>query len=76
MSRIEMSGTELARWADSHETSLEIALALVDLFGVDRMEGVWEAPTDTEMEVVMARARELNEDETLYWGEQTFFPQV
>ena len=66
--------TELRQWADSHETSVEIAQAIHDIAGeFQSVEHVWQDPSDDERDVIIAKAWKLaDSDETeLHWGDNT-----
>lgn len=61
--------SEIRDFADSRETSNEIAAALIELFP-DMAEQVWDAPTEEQSAQVISRAWELAdaEEDTLNWG--------
>ncbi|MFT9347670.1 MAG: hypothetical protein ABF562_03040 [Gluconobacter japonicus] len=61
--------SEIRNFADSRETSYEIAAALIELFP-ETAEQVWDAPTDDQSAQVISRAWELAdaEEDALNWG--------
>jgi hypothetical protein len=70
---------ELNQWAQSHETSYDVAEAIyyvalgtggdVDI----AMEGIWDEPSESEAIAVWEFATEngLKDDKYLFWGIQT-----
>lgn len=62
---------EMGRWAESHETSREVAYAIATLAGnMDEMERIWQDPTGSETTAIVGLAWSLaDEDEVhLNWG--------
>lgn len=49
----------IQEFADTRETSIEIALAIFELAADGDEQRMWEAPSDEETNQVMARAWEL-----------------
>lgn len=64
---------EIRAFADSRETSYEIAQAIFDLFP-GQEENVWAEPTDVQRDDVVAMAWEMADAETdsLIWGCEKF----
>lgn len=64
---------EIRAFADSRETSYEIAQAIFDLFP-GQEENVWAEPTDVQRDDVVAMAWEMADAETdsLIWGCKKF----
>ena len=66
------SREEMIKWADSRETSIEIAAVIFEYATSDEMaQKVWEQPTDFEMAVISMLAFDKAEDkenDTLSWG--------
>lgn len=63
---------EIKQWADSHETSDEIAAAIFRFANNDeRREQLWQDPTPDDYNAIVSVASELgrkNEKDVLYWG--------
>lgn len=58
-------------WAETHNTSTEIADAINEISVTTRtMEQIWDEPTDAEFRNVVARADEIacHEAESFDWG--------
>lgn len=66
---------EIQFWAQSHETSPEVAMAINEEAGndFDEMERIWQDPTADEFARVSDRAFQLapEDDEKLFWGLET-----
>ena len=62
-----LHSSEIVRWADSSETSIEICAALIALFG-ERAESVWDDPTAKEESAVLALAEKHTDEDVLFWG--------
>ena len=64
---------ELTQWADSGETSIEVAYAIMEL-ATDKSNAmiIWGAPTDEQYAAVIKKAWALaDEDEdTIAWGSE------
>lgn len=67
----------LARWADTHCTSIEIARVIKDaarnragdgLTVEAAMEDLWQNPTDAEIAAIEAAAFEMTDEDELQWG--------
>ena len=69
--------SDLREWADTHETSIEVAVAICEHAGGSetRMERLWDNPTETEAATIEGRAWSLDEDDQreLEWGETTIY---
>lgn len=77
-----MTRTELERWADVRNTSMEVAKVIRDaarnrldnddLTLETAMQSLWENPSDAEMAAVTAGAFENAgaDVDVLYWGEE------
>lgn len=64
---------EIRSFADSRETSYEIAQALFDLFP-ENAARIWEEPTDTQRAAVVSAAWKLadSDEDCLTWGCEKF----
>jgi len=65
---------ELKQWADSRETSVEIAYAIMKVAPSKQdAKRIWENGSDIECESVVEIARKYvaEDEEELYWGEET-----
>lgn len=60
----------LNAWADSRNTSIEIAKAIFDLAEANADE-IWCAPTPAQVEKIRNRAFEHSDATVLYWGDET-----
>ena len=65
--------TNIRQFASTHETSVEIALAIFELAAEGDEERMWADPSEVEMKAVAARAWEIADadEETLNWGNET-----
>lgn len=68
---------EVKAFADSRETSYEIAQALFDLFP-ENAATVWAEPTDTQRAAVVSAAWKLadSDEDCLIWGCEKFRRKV
>jgi len=61
----------IRRWAYLRQTSIEIATPIYDMANGDyyTMHRIWQNPTDTEQQQILAQAWELANSsiQTLYW---------
>lgn len=64
---------EIRSFADSRETSYEIAQAIFDLFPGNEKK-IWEEPTDEQRESVVSAAWEMADadEDSLIWGCEKF----
>jgi len=68
--------TTIKHWADSHETSDEVAEAIlwiaIDIIDAQR---IWEDPTEQEFLAVWERATKNGriDDDILWWGDTTLY---
>lgn len=64
---------EIRSFADSRETSYEIAQAIFDLFPGNE-ESVWAEPTDVQRDAVVSAAWEMADadEDRLVWGCEKF----
>ena len=62
--------TNIRQFASTHETSIEIALAIFEIADEGDENRMWEDPTSDEMTAVTARAWQIADkgDDVLYWG--------
>lgn len=68
---------DVKTFADSRETSYEIAQAIFDLFPGNEAQ-IWEEPTDTQRAAVVSAAWKLadSDDDCLLWGCEKFRRKV
>lgn len=78
LNELSISRDDLIRWADSHETSIPVALAIHAIADDTRApEEIWEVPTSAEFDhVVMAVADyiyhgDFDAEDSYCWGEMT-----
>ncbi|MCP1202224.1 YccJ family protein [Acetobacter oryzoeni] len=64
---------EIRSFADSRETSYEIAQAIFDLFPGNE-ENVWEEPSDAQRTAIVSAAWEMADadEDSLIWGCEKF----
>lgn len=63
---------EIEKWADSRETSIEIAEIIIDYANtLEEAQRVWESPTKFESQIIKMLAFDKTEDDELYWGCET-----
>lgn len=64
--------TNIKYFASTHETSVEIALAIFETAEEGDEERLWQEPTDEEMLSIMELAWTKTDGDGLSWGCETF----
>ncbi|MDH3381558.1 MAG: YccJ family protein [Flavobacteriaceae bacterium] len=68
-----MSANDKIAWADSHETSLELVLAIFAICDdIDQAEKIWDDPTVAQMKTIVKEAWANSIEDVLVWGETKF----
>ena len=69
---MNMTANEISQWADSRETSTEIAIQIIAIARDNIHAGeIWDDPTSREEYVVMSRAWANTDEDELFWGAET-----
>ena len=67
-----MKAQDLDQWAQSHNTSIEIAREIKRIAegNAKKMERIWQCPTIEEDQEILTAAFANGDDEFLFWGAQ------
>lgn len=68
------NSSELNEWAESRETSIEIAQVIFEnSTTLEQAEELWQNPSNDDHSIILMLAFDKTEDEELCWGCTTYF---